>query len=201
MSESENSRAENLGKVVGNRTDKSWSKAAGYGLVARFLGLGANDKFANRGRMKTPQEWDNEIRAHELKTDINHHYGTKRAEGDLDREQRHLANVLATTPEGRAIQRSERDGRGGYKVHYGAGEKPAAPAAEEEKKKPTARRAARKPADKPAAEKKPTARRTTKAPAAKPAADKKPATRAPRAKAAPKKENPGMNYFSEEKYP
>jgi hypothetical protein len=198
MSESENSRSNNLGKVVGNRTDKSWSKAAGYGLVARFLGLGANDRFANRGRMKTPQEWDNEIRAHELRQDINHHYGDLRAERDLDREGRSLANVHATTPDGRVVQRSKRDGRGGYEVHYGEG---AQPVAAKEEKKPTARRTARKPAAKPAAEKKPTARRTTKAPAAKPAADKKPATRAPRAKAAPKKENPGMNYFSEEKYP
>jgi hypothetical protein len=179
MNESE--RAKNLGNVVGGQSKKN----AAYNLLNLYLGLRGGNKFADRGRMKTPADWDNEIRAHELKADINHHYGTKRAEGDLDRETRSLANVHATTPKGRVVQRSERDGKGGYKVHYGEGAKPAAA---EEKKKPTARRTTRKPAAKPAADKKP-------------AIDKKPAARTPRAKAAPKKENPGMNYFSEEKYP
>jgi len=187
MSESE--RAKNLGNAVGSRTDKNWSKAAGLGIVGSFLGLGKNDRFADRGRMKTPAEWDNEIRAHELKQDINHYYGTERAKGDLTRSIEHLDAVRERTPDGRVINNTEYNGKGGYKVAYGNKSAPA------EDKKPAAKRGARKPAAK-----KPAAKPGAKKPAAKPAAkdEKKPAVKRAAAK---EKENPGVNYFSTERYP
>jgi len=143
MSESENSRARNVASSL--PTNKGWlgkNALTGYALIKSVLGKGENESFSSRGRGKTAADWDNEVRAHELKQDINHHYGTKRAEGDLDRANRHLGNAHATTPEGRVIQRTEYDGKGGYKLHYGGGAKPAA-AQEEEKpaaKKPVAKR-------------------------------------------------------------
>ena len=139
MSETENSRARNVGNSL--PTNKGWlgkNALTGYALIKSVLGKGENESFSNRGRGKTAADWDNEVRAHELKQDINHHYGTKRAEGDLDRANRHLGNAHATTPEGRVIQRTEYDGKGGYKLHYGEGAKPAA--AQEEKKPETKKR-------------------------------------------------------------
>jgi hypothetical protein len=133
MSESENSRARNVASSL--PTNKGWlgkNALTGYALIKSVLGKGENDSFSDRGRGKTPADWDNEVRAHELRQDINHHYGTKRAEGDLDRANRHLGNAHATTPDGRVIQRTEYDGKGGYKLHYGEGAK--SEKAEDEKK-------------------------------------------------------------------
>jgi hypothetical protein len=186
MSESEQSRAQNTGKAVSGSANKNWSKAAGYGLIGSFLGLGKNDRFADRGRMKSPQEWDNEIRAHELRQDINHYYGSQRAQGDLQRSIEHLDAMHERTPDGRLINNTEYNGKGGYKVAYGNRQAPVQE--DKEEKKPAAKRGARKPAAKKPAAKKPAA----KTPAAKKPAAKKPAAKKP----ADKKE-----YFSPEQYP
>jgi len=186
MSESEQSRAANVGKAVSGSANKNWSKAAGLGLVGSFLGLGRNDKFADRGRMKTPEEWDNEIRAHELKTDINHYYGTERAKGDLQRSIEHLDAMHERTPDGRLINNTEYNGKGGYKVAYG--NRPAPAEDDKGEKKPAAKKPAAK---KPAAKK----------PAAKKPAAKKPAAKKPAAKPRSKKEEPNTGYFTPEQYP
>jgi hypothetical protein len=192
MSESEQSRAQNTGKAVSGSANKNWSKAAGYGLIGSFLGLGKNDRFADRGRMKSPQEWDNEIRAHELRQDINHYYGSERAKGDLQRSIEHLDAMHERTPDGRLINNTEYNGKGGYKVAYGNRQAPAEEPKEEVKKAP-AKRGARKPAAKKPAAKKPAAKPAAKKPAAKTPAAKKPAAKG--------KENPGKTYFNPEQYP
>jgi len=187
MSESEQSRAANGAKAISNNSNKNWSKAAGLGLVSTFLGLGKNDRFADRGRIKTPQEWDNEIRAHELKTDINTHYGNVRADRDLERSNSHSDRALERAANiGRQVDVSEYNGKGGHKITY-SDRQAAAEEAKEKGKKTTAKRGAKKPTAK-----KPTAKK----PAAKD--EKKPVVKRTAAKG---EENPGMSYFGTERYP
>ena len=83
MTDSERSRAENIGK------SSKYSAEGSKSLMGQlFLNNLANG--GGRGRSggggKTAAEWENEIRAHELKSDINHFYGEKAADSDAQRK-------------------------------------------------------------------------------------------------------------------
>jgi hypothetical protein len=95
------------------------------GMKVVDLLRGDNSKSSSRATRKTAADWENEVRAHELKQDINFHYETRRAEADLQRarqiaeaEIKRLQQLSDDTENGPVVTSIEYNGKGGYKVSY-----------------------------------------------------------------------------------
>lgn len=130
----------------------------------RLLGGGSS----KGGSGKTQADWENEVLAHQYKTDISTKAHKDIAEHAYGIATKHHADVHANVPKGSRLTRASYDPKGGYTVTYGASmdsskqqagrAKPASPRA---KKEPAVKSTtAIKP--KPVGTSKPTAKATAK---------------------------------------